>query len=185
MFFDKIFNNKQSHADIYIRASKLIDEAQILSNVINTTTSENEFFASYDRLTNILLELKSYERKIKFSNKPSDDLRNIRKNKSKAIERFNARKNAVPILLDNPDPHFRDAAVLIIKSDKGSVPPQILILQNQCPLLSFTCMVVCMLFSMDLMLTISMLISSMQIPEKSLAPQIHLIWRLAIPKISK
>lgn len=51
--------------------------------------------------------------------------------------------------------------------------------------LSFTCMVVCMLFSMDLMLTISMLISSMQIPEKSLAPQIHLIWRLAIPKISK
>lgn len=121
MFFDKIFNNKQSHADIYIRASKLIDEAQILSNVINATTSENEFFASYDRLTNILLELKSYERKIKFSNKPSDDLRNIRKNKSKAIERFNARKNAVPILLDNPDPHFRDAAVLIIKSDKGSV----------------------------------------------------------------
>ena len=121
MFFDKIFNNKQSHADIYIRASKLIDEAQILSNVINTTTSENEFFASYDRLTNILLKLKSYERKIKFSNKPSDDLRNIRKNKSKAIERLNARKNAVPILLDNPDPHFRDAAVLIIKSNKGSV----------------------------------------------------------------
>lgn len=85
MFFDKIFNNKQSHADIYIRASKLIDEAQILSNVINTTTSENEFFASYDRLTNILLELKSYERKIKFSNKPSDDLRNIQKTRVKPL----------------------------------------------------------------------------------------------------
>ena len=75
--------------------------------------------------------------------------------------------------------------IRILQSSQSLLPPQILILQNQCPLLSFTCMVVCMLFSMDLMLTISMLISSMQIPEKSLAPQIHLIWRLAIPKISK
>lgn len=42
-----------------------------------------------------------------------------------------------------------------------------------------------MLFSMDLMSAISMLISSMQIPEKSLTPQIHLIWQLTILKISK
>ena len=139
----------QKTMDKYFPYKKLLDEAHHLENVINTTTDENTFETSYNRLIDILRELKKYEHFKVFTNSPTEDLNNLIYGREAATKRFLERsckkinsydknvtsnfQSSTPNALstdckptsfqtpENADPYFIDAARLVIEKDKGSI----------------------------------------------------------------
>lgn len=85
----------QKTMDKYFPYKKLLDEAHNLENVINTTTDENTFETSYNRLIDILRELKKYEHFKVFTSSPTEDLNNLYFQRNAATKNFYERKNAV------------------------------------------------------------------------------------------
>ena len=103
MFFDKILDalnlenisnkKQQQNRELILYANKLIDDCEKLSDIINTTTDETEFFGSFEKLISTLSKLQSYEDSIPFANSPSDDLRYILANRQKTVEKFYQRSS--------------------------------------------------------------------------------------------
>lgn len=102
-------------------ATNLLEECNRLANIVNTTSDENEFYKSYDKLIENFTELTTYEGIIPFTNKPSSDLRNIIANRQAAIERFNRRASVHPVYIEDADPLFLDAVHLVVKNQKASI----------------------------------------------------------------
>lgn len=146
---EKKRNRLQKTMDKYFPYKKLLDEARTLENIINTTTDENTFEISYNRLIDILRELKKYEHFKVFTNSPTEDLNNLIYGREAATKRFLERsckkinsydknvtsnfQSSTPNALstdckptsfqtpENADPYFIDAARLVIEKDKGSI----------------------------------------------------------------
>lgn len=79
--------------DIQHRASYLINEAERLSNIINTTIDEAEFITSYDKIITIFRELCSYEKYHIFKGQsPRQNLKEIQHKRDKATSNFYERK---------------------------------------------------------------------------------------------
>ena len=91
-FIEKIFK-KSSKFDLIKSVQEKIDRAVYLSNIINNTTDEKEFYLSLNEITRILYELTKYENEISFKNPPSDDLKRLVENRNKTIELFEQRKS--------------------------------------------------------------------------------------------
>lgn len=80
--------------DTYYPYKRLLDEAHALADIANTTTDENTFNNSYNRLIEIFTELKSYEHLGVFTNSPTEDLNDLIYGREAATNRFYNRKNA-------------------------------------------------------------------------------------------
>lgn len=79
--------------DIMQRASTLLNEAEHLANIINTTIDEAEFFKSYDRIIIIFKELCSYEKyHILTGQSPKKNLKDIQNTQKKATDNFYERR---------------------------------------------------------------------------------------------
>lgn len=94
MFFDKLLEKlgiNKCTAEERSCAQSLIDEAQSLAAIINTTTDSAEFYSSLDKIISILSELQTYEDKISFINTPTHDLEYILSTKKYIIDNFNER----------------------------------------------------------------------------------------------
>lgn len=70
----------------------LLDEANNLANVANTTTDEEVFERCYNRLVVVLTELKKYECWGVFTNSPTEDLNNLIYGRDAAIKKLHERQ---------------------------------------------------------------------------------------------
>lgn len=75
-------NSKISEVD----AIRKIEQANQLSNIVNTTIDKEEFYNSINEIKNILTELSKYEGKLPFVGSPSIDLKNLEQIEKKQIE---------------------------------------------------------------------------------------------------
>lgn len=133
----------------YYPYKSLLDEANELADLANTTTDKETFERSYDRLIAIFTELRKYEYLGVFTNSPTEDLNNLIYGREAATKRFLERsykkinsydknvtsnfQSSTPNALstdckptsfqtpENADPYFIDAARLVIEKDKGSI----------------------------------------------------------------
>ncbi len=121
MFFKSIKHRFSSDYDNMKEATILLEECNHLADIVNTTSDENEFYKSYDKLIENFTELTTYEGIIPFTNKPSSDLRNIIANRQAAIKRFNRRANANPIYIEDADPLFLDAVHLVVENQQAHI----------------------------------------------------------------
>lgn len=78
----------------YFPYKALLDEANTLATVVNTTTDEYTFETSYNRLIDIFRELKKYERTGVFTNSPTEDLNNLYFQRDAATKKFYQRRNS-------------------------------------------------------------------------------------------
>lgn len=129
MFKKKDKKNNTNYISL-THANALINEAKTLSDTINTTTNEKEFYTSYERLITILYKLIDLENDVKFLQSPSIDLKNALGNREKAIEKFIVRKKEKEITSKNVnyvyhnekiDPYLIECAKLVIEREKASV----------------------------------------------------------------
>lgn len=79
--------------DKYYPYKGLLDEANNLANIANTTTDKETFERSYDRLIEIFTELKKYEYLGAFTNSPTEDLNDLIYGREAATKRFYERSN--------------------------------------------------------------------------------------------
>lgn len=117
--------------DKYYPYKSLLDEANELVKVVNTTTDKENFECSYNRLIKIFTELKKYERLGIFTNSPTEDLNNLIYSREAATRKFYERSKKTSSSLDNSsisyqasenaDPYFIDAARLVIQYERASI----------------------------------------------------------------
>lgn len=81
--------------DNYYPYKNLLDEAHVLADIANTTTDENVFNSSYNRLIDIFTELKKYEFLGVFTNSPTEDLNNLLYGREAATKKFHERINKI------------------------------------------------------------------------------------------
>ena len=79
--------------DKYYPYKGLLDEANNLANIANTTTDKETFERSYDRLIEIFTELKKYEYLGVFTNSPTEDLNDLIYGREASTKKFYERSN--------------------------------------------------------------------------------------------
>ena len=128
----------------YYPYKSLLDEANELADLANTTTDKETFERSYDRLIAIFTELRKYEYLGVFTNSPTEDLNNLIYGREAATKKFIERSykktnsqsfapnahctsaisadcKSIPFQAPkNADSYFIDAARLVIDNNKGS-----------------------------------------------------------------
>ena len=90
---EKKKNRIQALLDKYYPYKSLLDEANSLANIVNTTTDNIEFQRSYDRLIEIFTELKKYEYLGVFTNSPTEDLNDLIYGREASTKKFYERSN--------------------------------------------------------------------------------------------
>ena len=107
----------------------LLDEANSLADIANTTTNEEVFERCYNRLVEVLTELKKYECWGVFTNSPTEDLNNLIYGRDAAIKKLherqvnssNSRSKATPIYMLDADPLFIEAANIVVNNKKAAI----------------------------------------------------------------
>lgn len=93
----KILNKKLDRLsktmDKYFPYKKLLDEAEHLTDVVNTTIDENTFETSYNRLIDISRELQKYEHFGTFTISPTEYLNNLYSQREATTESFYQRRD--------------------------------------------------------------------------------------------
>lgn len=109
---EKKINRINTLLNRYYPYKNLLDEANNLANIANTTTDKETFERSYDRLIEIFSELKKYEHLGVFTNSPTEDLNDLICGREAATKKFFERSN-------KKANSFRDNAAA---SFTGSIP---------------------------------------------------------------
>lgn len=89
---EKHANRIKKIMDTYYPYKRLLDEAYALADITNTTTDENTFNNTYNRLIEIFTELKKYEYLGVFANSPTEDLNDLIYGREAATKRFHERQ---------------------------------------------------------------------------------------------
>lgn len=98
---EKKKNRIQALLDKYYPYKSLLDEANSLENIVNTTTNNIEFQRSYDRLIEIFTKLKKYEYLGVFTNSPTEDLNDLIHSREAATKKFYERSHKKESLHSN------------------------------------------------------------------------------------
>ena len=116
-------DNLAKHSSLVLYATDKIEETKQLAVTMNSTKNQSEFYDCYNRIIDILTDLKKYEHLGIFTNSlPSNEIKRFEKEKHLYIESLNERiaNSKIPIF-QNRDEHFIEAGKFVIERGMASV----------------------------------------------------------------
>lgn len=118
-----IVRNSSMRVYLTLYAMNKIEEMKSLTQTMNSTKAESEFFNCYEKIIEILTELKKYESLgIYTTALPSAEIKRFEREKHLYIESLNKRiLNSKNSIAQNRDEYFIEAGKFVIERNKASI----------------------------------------------------------------